>query len=76
MKKSIKMCNDWFIGAGIVAAISAIGAFIGAFVAMFGYGTFIATICIVGLIFSILIAAIVGQIGLTISEEMEEKEEN
>lgn len=76
MKKSIKLCNDWFIGAGIVALISAIGAFIGGFIAMFGYGTFIATICLVSLIFSVSIAAIVSQIGLTISEEMEEKEKN
>ena len=74
MKKSIKVCNDWFISAGIVALISTFGTFIGAFVAMFGYGTFIATICIVGLIFSLLIAGISAHIGLTISEEMEEEE--
>ena len=74
MKKSIKVCNDWFISAGIVGAISAIGAFIGAFIAMFGYGTFVAAICIVGLIISLLIAGISAHIGLTISEEMEEEE--
>ena len=41
---------------------------------MFGYGTFVATICIVGLIISLLIAGISAHIGLTISEEMEEEE--
>ena len=74
MKKSIKVCNDWFISAGIVALISTFGTFIGMFVAMIGYGTFVATICIVGFIISLLIAGISAHIGLTISEEMEEEE--
>ena len=74
MNQSIQVCTDWYKSDGIVDLISTFGTFIGIFVAMIGYGTLVATICIVGLIISLLIAGISAHIGLTISEEMEEEE--
>lgn len=75
MNKTIKMCNDIVVTSGVLAIICAIVAFIGGLATLFGCGSFIPLLALVGLVASIGIAMIAARIGLEAINEMEETED-